>query len=250
MLKPEVYQQLLSYDELALSYFLPKLRKADIHSYREYMMVYVCAELTGVAVEYVKNSRDWQDTPQKWVAEYDRFVIGSNSPRRLSPGIYEPFRRVFNGQYYELDEFGNNDLLRRNYMSVTYHVTAESMVQAYLMGVEERKDTTHSFYQTVKHNVNWQWESPDPESPLYTERAEQADKAKAYSLLFIKGTDFEQPLLEAECLYQPLEHGNYLVLSQDRVFMLGSIGSGTPLARVDSVTELSCGVYDHYGSQN
>ena len=111
MLNREAYQELLSYDELALSYFIPRLRKADIHSYREHMMVRVCADLTGVAGDEVRTLGDWYMIPQLWIAEYDRSVSAPHSERRLQPGIYQTGSAFYNKQYWELNEHGYNETL-------------------------------------------------------------------------------------------------------------------------------------------
>ena len=242
MLNREAYQELLSYDELALSYFIPKLRKADIHSYREHMMVYVCAELTGVAFDALRlSSSDWYLTPQMWVAEYDRCVSPSNAQHRLQPGVYYTGMNIHNDRYFEVNEFGYSDLFRREYVEVSYYVTADSLVYAYPRSLngEPRKDTTHSWYETVKREVQWKWESPDPASPLYTDLAKNTQKAMMKSLEFVKETEFEM-LLTEDCLFQPLINTSCIVRCGDRIFLIGGVGSGTLLARVDCVVELLC----------
>ena len=175
MLNREAYQELLSYDELALSYFIPRLRKADIHSYREHMMVRVCADLTGVAGDEVRTLGDWYMIPQLWIAEYDRSVSAPHSERRLQPGIYQTGSAFYNKQYWELNEHGYNETLYRDYVDVTYYVTADSLVTVYPHR-GHKKDYTHSSYDIVRRTVAWEWQSPDPTSPLYTDLARQAQK--------------------------------------------------------------------------
>ena len=237
MLNREAYQELLSYDELALSYFIPRLRKADIHSYREHMMVRVCADLTGVAGDEVRTLGDWYMIPQLWIAEYDRSVSAPHSERRLQPGIYQTGSAFYNKQYWELNEHGYNETLYRDYVDVTYYVTADSLVTVYPQR-GHKQDHTHSGYDIVRQTVAWEWQSPDPASPLYTDLAKQAQKAIQNSVDFIQDSEIKQLLLSEDCLFQPLKYGNCIARCGDRVFHLSGEGSGTLLAQVRCITEL------------
>lgn len=237
MLNREAYQELLSYDELALSYFIPRLRKADIHSYREHMMVRVCADLTGVAGDEVRTLGDWYMIPQLWIAEYDRSVSAPHSERRLQPGIYQPGSAYYNEKYCELNEDGYNEALYREYVDITYYVTADSLVTVYPHR-GHKKDYTHSSYDIVRRTVAWEWQSPDPTSPLYTDLARQAQKAIQNSVDFIQDSEIKQLLLSEDCLFQPLKYGNCIARCGDRVFHLSGAGSGTLLAQVRCITEL------------
>lgn len=237
MLNREAYQELLSYDELALSYFIPRLRKADIHSYREHMMVRVCADLTGVAGHEVRTLGDWYMIPQLWIAEYDRSVSAPHSERRLQPGIYQTGSAFYNKQYWELNEHGYNETLYRDYVDVTYYVTADSLVTVYPQR-GHKQDHTHSGYDIVRQTVAWEWQSPDPASPLYTDLAKQAQKAIHNSIDFVEDVETKQLLLSEDCLLQPLKYGNCLACCGDRMFLLSGEGSGTLLAQVRCITEL------------
>ena len=237
MLNREAYQELLSYDELALSYFIPRLRKADIHSYREHMMVRVCADLTGVAGHEVRTWGDWYMIPQLWIAEYDRSVSAPHSERRLQPGIYQTGSAFYNKQYWELNEHGYNETLYRDYVDVTYYVTADSLVTVYPQR-GHKQDHTHSGYDIVRQTVAWEWQSPDPASPLYTDLAKQAQKAIHNSIDFVEDVETKQLLLSEDCLLQPLKYGNCLACCGDRMFLLSGEGSGTLLAQVRCIVEL------------
>lgn len=237
MLNREAYQELLSYDELALSYFIPKLRKADIHSYREHMMVRACADITGVAVHEVRTWGDWYMVPQLWIAEYDRSVSAPHSERRLQPGIYQTGSAFYNKQYWELNEHGYNETLYRDYVDVTYYVTADSLVTVYPQR-GHKQDHTHSGYDIVRQTVAWEWQSPDPASPLYTDLAKQAQKAIHNSIDFVEDVETKQLLLSEDCLLQPLKYGNCIACCGDRMFLLSGAGSGTLLAQVRCIVEL------------
>lgn len=237
MLNREAYQELLSYDELALSYFIPRLRKADIHSYREHMMVRVCADLTGVAGDEVRTLGDWYMIPQLWIAEYDRSVSAPHSERRLQPGIYQTGSAFYNKQYWELNEHGYNETLYRDYVDVTYYVTADSLVTVYPQR-GHKQDHTHSGYDIVRQTVAWEWQSPDPASPLYTDLAKQAQKAIHNSIDFVEDVETKQLLLSEDCLLQPLKYGNCIACCGDRMFLLSGAGSGTLLAQVRCIVEL------------
>jgi beta-lactamase regulating signal transducer with metallopeptidase domain len=237
MLNREAYEELLSYDELALSYFIPKLRKADIHSYREHMMVRTCAELTGVAIAEVRMYSDWYMIPQLWVAEYDRCVSGSNSHDRLRPGIYETGTGCYDELYWSANEDGYSESFFKNYMDVQYYVTADSFIIAYPQrGL--RKDYTHGTYDISRQTVQWKWQSPDPSSALYTEQAKRSQKAMRSSLDFIHDEDTKQLLSNSDCLFQPLKYGNWLVLCGDRLFLMSGAGNSLPLTQVEGLVEL------------
>jgi hypothetical protein len=237
MLNREAYEELMSYGELALSYFLPKLRKADIHSYREHMMVRICADITGVAVTEVRTLGGWCMIPQMWVAEYDRCVSAPNSGRRLQPGIYDTGSGFFDENYYEVNENGWSDSFVREYLDISCYVTADSLVFVYPQ-YGQKKDYTHSWHDVVRQTVSWKWESPNPESPLYTDLAKRTQKAMRNSLDFMQESEVKQLLMSVDCLYQPLKYGKCLVLCGDRLFLLGGSRSGTLLAQVNSVVEL------------
>ena len=212
---PEVYQKLLSYDDLALSYFIPKLRKADIHSYRDYMMVYVCAELTGVKSNYAGGG--WWEKPQHWICEYDRVLMGDTSDTRLRPGRYTGFLALSNDANPYYGEFweGPNDV-------ADYYVTADGLTRAYRTYVIKEHDNYHCHQQTVQETVQWQWESANGVGAPQTERAQEIRKALDQSLKFLEGTDMEGLLTDENCLFQPLEKGACIVLSNGELYWLQS----------------------------
>ena len=138
-------------------------------------MVRVCADLTGVAGHEVRTWGNWYMIPQLWIAEYDRSVSAPHSERRLQPGIYQPGSAYYNEKYWELNEDGYNEALYREYVDITYYVTADSLVTVYPHR-GHKKDYTHSSYDIVRRTVAWEWQSPDPTSPLYTDLARQPQK--------------------------------------------------------------------------
>lgn len=228
---PDVYQELLSYDDLALSYFLPKLRKADIHSYREYMMVYVCAELTGIGyINYADST--WWEIPQRWIVEYDRNVMGSNPTQRIKPGVYEPFYAIKNEEnpYYGEPWEGPYD--------ADYYVTADSLIRVYRNKLTMRWDYSHADVQTVREKVEWQWESCNGVGAPQTERAQELRKALDQSLKFLEGTDFEVLLTNENCLFQPLDRGACIMLSNDELYLVQSDYGKTGYGHIHYVVRL------------
>lgn len=228
---PEVYQELLSYDDLALSYFIPKLRKADIHSYREYMMVYVCSVLTGIMHD---SGLMYWDVPQEWIAQYDRTIMGEVSGTRVRPGVYIGFdphednANPYYGEFYE----GVRDVTR-------YYVTAEGLTRVYQYQTGKKWDSYHSNIQTVQEKVQWQWESANGVGAPQTERAQEIRKALNQSLKFLEGTDMEGLLTDENCLFQPLERGACIVLSNGELFWLQSDYGKTDYRHIHYVKRFS-----------
>jgi len=212
---PEIYQELLSYDDLALSYFIPKLRKADIHSYRDYLMVYVCAELTGVKSNYAGGG--WWEMPQLWISEYDRVLMGDTADTRLRPGRYMDFLALSNDENPYYGEFweGPSDV-------TDYYVTADGLTRVYRTYVIKEHDNYHCHQQTAQEKVQWQWESANGVGAPQTERAQEIRKALNQSLKFLEGTEMESLITDENCLLQPLERGACIVQSNGELFWLQS----------------------------
>lgn len=234
----EAYQQLLSYDDLALSYFVPKLRKADIHSYREYMMTYICGELTGVnAGNYVGIS--YWERPQQWIAAYDRALMGDVSNTRVRPGEYSGFLAVKNDENPFYGEFweGPNDV-------EYYYVTADGLTRVYRTYTIGYKnwDNYHCNQQTVREKVDWQWQSANGVGAPQTDWAQQIRKDLDTSLKFLEGTEYEELLTNENCLFQPLEQGACIVLSNDQLFWIQSDYHKTEYRHIHYVKRL-----DYYG---
>ena len=212
MLNKEVYEELLSYDELALDYFIPKLRKADVHSYREFMMAYTCAELTGVGVGGWGNSSWWQN-PQQWIAEYDRSVSPANSEERLTPGVYDSwmvwYDNSFDAQKYIGDRAEQCD----------YYVTADSFVRACYRG-SASYSSYHSDYDTLQEKVEWQWESPDGVGAPQTQWATEVDAVLDKSLTRLDDSKWPLPDFSGHRLYQPLEDNRCLMLCNDDLYII------------------------------
>lgn len=228
---PEVYQKLLSYDDLALSYFIPKLRKADVHSYREYMMAYVCAELTGVKFGNYAGA-NWWETPQRWIVEYDRSIMGDVSGQRIAPGVYQPFLA------YENDENPYYGEFRESPYDADYYVTADGLVRVYHEYWGKQWDYSHSNVQTLREKVDWKWESSNGVGALQTDRAQELRRALDESLKFLKRTEFEELLTNENCLFQPLDRGTCIILSNDQLFVIQSDYGKTGYGHIHYVARL------------
>ena len=230
LLNQEAYQKLLAYDELALSYFVPKLRKADVHSYREYMMVWVCGQLTGIDFGgYDTYNADWLRVPQKWIAEYDRSMTPQTMTNRLRPGIYQM------GQYfYDFENPAASAAVRDEYR-LTYQVTVDSLIQ-----VHRRSglvvDPTHGFFDTVRQKMDWQWQSANA-----TEELEKIDRTMTRGLEKLKEASVwlaEEPIMNQPRRYQLLNDWSCLVQCGDQVYLVDA-GSGMYFSNLDYVAKLS-----------
>ncbi len=230
LLNQEAYQKLLAYDELALSYFVPKLRKADVHSYREYMMVWVCGQLTGIDFGgYDTYNADWLRVPQKWIAEYDRSMTPQTMTNRLRPGIYQM------GQYfYDFENPAASAAVRDEYR-LTYQVTVDSLIQ-----VHRRSglvvDPTHGFFDTVRQKMDWQWQSANA-----TEELEKIDRTMTRGLEKLKEASVwlaEEPIMNQPRRYQLLNDWSCLVQCEDQVYLVDA-GSGMYFSNLDYVAKLS-----------
>ena len=236
LLNTEAYEKLLSYDEQALSYFVPKLRKADIHSYREYMVAWVCGKLTGIDFGGQDTWQQWWKVPQMWVAEYDRVMTAQTVSNRLSPGVY-----TFVGFALPSDDsYSMSAWLQES--NATYLVTVDSLVRVYSRN-GTTIDPTHSFSDTVWKKLDWKWQSADA-----TEELQKIDRNLGRVLEKLKEEKpalAQEPLLEEERLYQPLDERNCLVYCGDRVYLVCSKSGVAPFSQLAYITEMTKMDYSH-----
>lgn len=236
MLNREAYEELLAYDELALSYFIPKLRKADVHSFREYMMAFVCSDLTGVGFDDYYGTSAWYKTPQQWIAIYDRSVSTPNSDQRLRPGIYSPMTTWVGNNFLTYgDVWGEAN-------RVSYYVTADKLVSVYdRMG--QVVDVYHSFNDTLQEKVQWQWESPNGVGAPKTQWAADLDAVLDKSLTRLDDSMLDLPDFSGDRLYQPLEDSRCLMLCNGKVYFIQSEYGVSPFSYLRYVSELVCVEY-------
>ena len=101
-----------------------------------------------------------------------------------------------------------------------YYVTADGLTRVYRTHVTKEYDYYHSHQQTVQEKVQWQWESANGVGAPQTERAQEIRKALNQSLKFLEGTYMEGLLTDENCLFQPLERGACIVLSNGELYWL------------------------------
>ena len=229
LLNQEAYQKLLAYDDLALSYFVPKLRKADIHSYREYMMVWVCSQLTGLDFGGYTVNADWWKVPQMWIAEYDRRITPQTMTTRLSPGRYR-----LSGLFYDFDDPVASAASRDEY-GLTYQVTMDSLVWVYNRSGRVY-DPTHGFFDTVRQKMDWQWQSADATEEL--KKIDQTLTAGLEKLSEACPYLAEDPIMTQPRRYQLLNDWSCLVQCEDRVYLVRS-NSGIYFSNLFYVAQLS-----------
>lgn len=233
MLNRETYQELLAYDDLMLSYFIPHLRQTETYGEREYLMAWACSDLTGVGFGASQYSSSWWAVPQQWVVAYDRSVSVPNSDQRLRPGIYHTVtlnRQTWSEYVYHGQ---SRDSVPLDY---TYYVTADSFIRV-------KGPIYGSSVIVQREKVDWKWESPFALSGLQTPWAKELHTTLNKSLAFLKGTDIEKLLWSEDCLYQKLENGRCLIWCEDELYLIQSDYGTDDFSRVLYVCCLECSDY-------
>lgn len=214
--KPELYAELLSCGEDTVDCFVSELRSAKNYGLREYLMAAVCSELTGVGDKNGSYETSWWSTAQEWLTLYDKSMEGDAGETRLCIGSYIPI------SYQYLSPL-SSDLWQPLSEKYRYTVTEDSFVTEDLQsGTETRR------------NVAWGWKPAKVSGVegMNSELAQVLPATLCGELAFLKETFIYDIAMQDNSVYQSLGRGEYLLQTEQRLYLLKRGPNNSKLDRV------------------